>query len=108
MVNGLVETYLSARVKQKEKSKTLPFVYCGRVKYVSHEKGRSKPVHILFQNTDYDDFTYNENLANVYHCKPSDAGMTTKSRINRTRSISDERKRKYKKPEQTERKGLVT
>ncbi len=108
VVNGLVETYLFVRVKQKEKSKTLPFVYCGRVKYLSHEKGTSKPVHILFQNIDYDDFTDNANLVNVYRWKPSDAGMTTKSRINRTGSISDERKRKYKKPEQTERKGLVT
>lgn len=34
--------------------------------------------------------------------------MTTKSKISRTGSVSDERKRKYKKPEQTERKGLVT
>ena len=108
VVNGLVETYLFVRVRQKEKSKTLPFVYCGRVKFVSHEKGTSKPVHILFQNIDYDDFTDNANLVNVYRWKPSDAGMTTKSRINRTGSISDERKRKYKKPEQTERKGLVT
>ena len=45
---------------------------------------------------------------NVYRWKHSDAGMTTKFKINRTGSISDERKRKYKKPGQTERKGLVT
>ena len=37
-----------------------------------------------------DDFTDNANLVNVYRWKPSDAGMTTKSRINRTGSISDE------------------
>ena len=34
--------------------------------------------------------------------------MTTKSKISRTGSVSNERKRKYKKPDQTERKGLVT
>ena len=107
MVNGLVDTYLFVRVKQKEKSKSLPFVYCGRVKCVSHEKGTSKPVYILFHNINYDDFTDNANLVNVYRWKPSDAGMTTKSRINRTGSISDERKRKYKIPGQTERKSLV-
>lgn len=108
VVTGSVVTYLFVRVKQKEKSKTLPFIYCGRVKYVSHEKGTSKPVHILFQNIDYDDFTDNLDLLEVYRWKPSDAGMTTKSKISRTGSVSDERKRKYKKPEQTERKGLVT
>lgn len=59
VVTGSVVTYLFVRVKQKEKSKTLPFIYCGRVKYVSHEKGTNKPVHILFQNIDYDDFTDN-------------------------------------------------
>ena len=108
VVTGSVVTYLFVRVKQKEKSKTLPFIYCGRVKYVSHEKGTSKPVHILFQNIDYDDFTDNLDLLEVYRWKPSDAGMTTKSKISKTGSVSDERKRKYKKPEQTERKGLVT
>ena len=108
VVTGSVVTYLFVRVKQKEKSKTLPFIYCGRVRYVSHEKGTSKPVHILFQNIDYDDFTDNLDLLEVYRWKPSDAGMTTKSKISRTGSVSDERKRKYKKPEQTERKGLVT
>ena len=108
VVTGSVVTYLFVRVKQKEKSKTLPFIYCGRVKYVSHEKGTNKPVHILFQNIDYDDFADNLDLLEVYRWKPSDAGMTTKSSISRTGSVSDERKRKYKKPEQTERKGLVT
>lgn len=108
VVTGSVVTYLFVRVKQKEKSKTLPFIYCGRVKYVSHEKGTNKPVHLLFQNIDYDDFTDNLDLLEVYRWKPSDAGMTTKSKISRTGSVSDERKRKYKKPEQTERKGLVT
>ena len=108
VVTGSVVTCLFVRVKQKEKSKTLPFVYCGRVKYVFHEEGTSKPVHILFQNIDYDDFTDNLDLLEVYRWKPSDAGMTTKSKITRTGSVSDERKRKYKQPGQTERKGLVT
>ena len=108
VVNGTVVTYLFVRVRQKERTKTLPFIFCGRVKYVSYEEGTSKPVHILFQNIDYDDFTQNLDLLNVYRWKPSDAGMTTKSKITRTGTISDERKRKYKKPDKTERKGLVT
>ena len=108
VVSGSVVTFLFVRVKQKEKSKTLPFVYCGRVKYVSHEEGTSKPVHILFQNIDYDDFTENLDLLEIYRWKPSHAGMTTKSRITRKGSVSNERKRKYKKPDKTERRGLVT
>jgi hypothetical protein len=108
VVTGSIVTYLFVRAKQKEKSKALPFIYCGRVEYVSHEEGTSKPVHILFQNIDYDDFTDNLDLLEIYRWKPSDAGMTTRSKISRTGSVSDERKRKYKKPEQTERKGLVT
>lgn len=108
VVNGAVVTYLFVRVRQKDRTKTLPFVFCGRVKYVSYEEGTSKPVHILFQNIDYDDFTQNLDLLNVYRWKPSDAGMTTKSKITRTGTVSDERKRKYKKPDKTERKGLVT
>ena len=34
--------------------------------------------------------------------------MTTKSKISRRGSVSEERKQKYQKPEKTERKGLVT
>ena len=108
VVTGSVVTYLFVRVKQKEKSKTLPFIYCGRVKYVSHEEGTSYPVHILYQNIDYDDFTENLDLLEIYRWKPSDAGMTTKSKISRRGSVSNERNKKYQKPEKTERKGLVT
>ena len=60
------------RVNQKIKSKTQPFIYCGRLKYLSYEKGTAKPVHMIFQNIDYDDFyTQNEELIDIYLWKPS-------------------------------------
>ena len=33
----------------------------------------SKLVHIVFQNTDYDDFTENEELVDIYLWKPEEA-----------------------------------
>ena len=100
--------HLFVRVKQKYKSKTLPFIYCGRLKYISYEENTSKPVHIIYQNIDFDDFTQNENLLEVYRWKPSVAGMTSKSKIVKKGIITKERKQKYRKPDQTERQGLVT
>ena len=73
--------HLFIRIKQKEKSKTVPFFYCGRLVYISYEEGTSKPVHIIFQNIDYDDFTENKDLLDIYRWKPSDVGMTTNSKI---------------------------
>ena len=100
--------YLFVRVKPKYKSKTLPFVYCGRLKYISYEKNTSKPVHIIYQNIDFDDFTQNENLLEVYRWKPSTVGMTSKTTVVKKGIITKERKQKYRKPDQTERQGLVT
>ena len=57
VINGECETFLFVRITQKIKRKTQPFVYCGRVIYSDHEVGTAKPVHLVFQNLDYDDFT---------------------------------------------------
>lgn len=108
LVQDKMVPHLFIRIKQKEKSKTVPFVYCGRLGYVSYEEGTSKPVHIIFQNIDYDDFTENQDLLDIYRWKPTDVGMTTKSKITKKGNVSHERKKKYKKPNTTERKGLVT
>ena len=79
IVLGNTVPHLFVRIKQKQKSKTLPFIYCGRLRYDSHDINTSKPVHLIYQNIDYDDFTENSDLLQVYRWKPSDAGMTTKS-----------------------------
>ena len=74
----------------------------------THEPNTSKPAHIIFQNLDYDDFTNNQNLLEIYRWKPSSAGKSTKSTITKQGSISSGRKTKYKQPNETERRGLVT
>ena len=73
-----------------------------------HEQGTANPAHIIFQNIDYDDFTINPKLLEVYNWKPLSIGKTTKSKINKSGSISQSRQSKYRRPNQTERSGLIT
>ena len=108
LINGELTPYLLVRIKQKEKSKTLPFVYCGRLAFSEYEEGTARPVHIVFQNIDYDDFTDNRGLLDIYSWKPSKIGKTTKSNIKKSGLVSSTRKNKYRKPNETERTGLVT
>ena len=76
--------------------------------FETHEPNTSKPVHIIFQNLDHDDFTNDQDLLEIYRWKPSSAGKSTRSTITKQGSISSSRKAKYKKPNETERRGLVT
>lgn len=108
IVKGERTPHLFIRINPKIKSQTQPFVYCGRLIYSEHEKNTSKPVHIIFQNIDYDDFTDNEELIDIYLWKPKKIGKTTKSKISKKGIVSKRRKQVYKKPDETERKGLVT
>lgn len=107
IVTGKRTTHLFVRIQPKIKNKTQPFTYCGRLIYHEYEKGTSKPVHIIFQNIDYDDYTENEDLIDIYLWKPSKIGKTTKSKITKRDIISKKRKINYKKPNETESKGLV-
>lgn len=108
IVKGNLTPHLFVRVVQKIKNVTQPFIYCGRLVFDTHEEGTSKPVHMLFHNIDYDDHTTNDDLIDVYLWKPSKAGRETQSKINRQGVITPNRVRKYRKPNETERKGLVT
>jgi hypothetical protein len=108
IVTGKRAPHLFVRITPKIKDKTQPFVYCGRLTYFEHEEGTSKPVHVIFQNVDYDDFTENEDLLDIYLWKPIRIGKTTKSKIKKTGVVSSRRKQTYKKPNETERTGLVT
>jgi hypothetical protein len=108
VVRGELETHLFVRIAQKLKSKTQPFLYCGRLEYIEHDLDTSKPVHMVFQNIDYDDFTENEMLVNIYHWKPEKAGMTSSAKVTKKDLISPKRKTNYKPPTITERSGLVT
>ena len=99
--------HLLIRIRPKIKNVTQPFIYCGRLKYIEYEEGTYKPVHIIFQNIDYQDDTNNEDLLEIYTWKPTKIGKTTKSKISKKNIISKERKINYSKPNKTERSGLV-
>mgnify|MGYP006089873669 FL=1 len=108
LVNGDLDIYLFVRINQKVKGQTQPFVYCGRVTYLEHDPDTEKPVHIIFQNIDYDDFTKNEELTDIYLWKPEKVGMISGATITKKGIVSSKRKTSYTKPTKTERKGLVT
>ena len=106
--SGDVVPHLFARVTPKVKGATQPFVYCGRLVSPKHEEGTSKPLHLIFENIDYDDYTNNDDLMDIYLWKPSKAGGISGSKVNQQGIISPKRASQYKKPNKTERQGLVT
>ena len=108
IVNDNLIPHLFVRISPKIKNVTQPFIYCGRLTYLSYEEGTSKPVHMIYQNIDYDDYTQNEDLIDIYLWKPSSIGKTSRSKISNQGIVSKKRKKNYKKPNTTERKGLVT
>ena len=108
IVKGLRTPHLFIRVTPKVKNTTQPFVYCGRLKYVEYIEGTSKPVHLIFQNIDYQDDTENKDLLDVYFWKPDKIGGASQFKITNRETVSEDRKRKLKKPNITERSGLVT
>jgi hypothetical protein len=108
VINGELKAFLFVRLAQKIKGQTQPFIYCGRATYVEHDSNTSKPVHLVFQNIDYDDFTENEDLVDIYLWRPEKAGMTTSTKITKRGIVSSNRAKNYKAPTKTERKGLVT
>jgi hypothetical protein len=107
IVKGSRTPHLFIRITPKIKTTTQPFIYCGRLKYVEYVEGTSKPVHIIFQNIDYQDETENKDLLEVYFWKPSKIGGSSQYKITNRDVISEERKRQLKEPNVTERSGLV-
>ena len=108
IVRGSRIPHLFIRVSPRVKNTTQPFIYCGRLKYVEYVEGTSKPVHIIFQNIDYQDETENKDLLEVYFWKPDKIGGSSRFKITNREVVSEERKRKLKEPNVTERSGLVT
>ncbi len=108
IVRGTRTPHLFVRLRQKVRSKTQPFIYCGRLKYEEYEPGTAKPVHMIFQNIDYNDDTEDLGLLEIYNWRPEKAGKTSTSKISKNQVISQNRVQNYKKPNRTERSGLVT
>jgi len=108
ILSGDLSVYLFVRISQKIKSITQPFVYMGQLEYLEHDPKTSKPVHIIFGSMDYDDFTSNSLLKEIYDWEPSKIGKTSNSPITKKGQISERRQRNYSKPNKTESTGLVT
>ena len=108
IVKGQTSTHLFVRIHSKIKNITNEFTYCGRLIYDSYDPNTSNPVHIIFQNEDYDDNTLNDRLIDIYLWTPSKHGKKTTTSISKKGVVSKRRKRKYVKPNKTERIGLVT
>lgn len=102
IVNKEREVHLFCRLQQKVKGFTQPFYYCGELEYLDYDETTSKPVHLEFLAIDYDPNTSNEHLLELYNWKPEtnikETTKTTKKGLP---------KRGYKKPNFTERRGLV-
>lgn len=108
IVKGDVIPHLFVRVNPKIKSITQPFIYCGRLMYDKFEKNTSKPVHLRFISSDYDDMSENQDLLEIYSWKPEKIGRTSKTTLLSETKVSEKRKARYKEPNETERRGLVT
>jgi len=108
VINGIRIPHLFIRIVPKIKGKTQPYVYCGRLKYIEHDEKTSYPIHLIFQNLDFQDDTLNKNLSEIYSWKPEKIGAKTKVQQSKKGIISIDRITKYKKPNETERRGLVT
>lgn len=98
IVEGINDVYLFARINDKIKSKTVPFTYCGELVYDRYDKATKNPVHITFLNVDYDDFTKNNDLLNIYLWSPGKEGKKTSNKIIKKGVVSIRKKilkRKY-------------
>lgn len=108
LVTQELNVFLFVRVQQKIRRVTQPFIFCGELRYLEHDPATEKPVHIIFENIDYDDFTENEALVDIYLWKPEKVGRSSSTNISKKGVVSETRIRSYKKPNITERSGLVT
>jgi hypothetical protein len=108
ITTGRVQIHLFTRIHAKIKSKTQPFVYCGELKYFEFDKKTSKPVHLIFEAGQFDELTENESLLKIYQWRPKFSGMERSQKNAFTSKVSEKRKRIFKKPNETERRGLIT
>jgi hypothetical protein len=60
---------LFSRIHPKIKSKTQPFVYCGRLEYVEYDENKTRPVHIISLSLDPKDQLDEFNITYLSICK---------------------------------------
>jgi len=108
IVNKEKAIHLFCREYPKIKSKTQPFIYCGILEYLEHDSETSNPIHMIFKSIDYDDESFNDYLNNLYSWSPEKIGKESSNVKDMSNKVSPKRKKNYKRPTKTERKGLVT
>ena len=108
IVNKEIPILLFTRIHPKVKSQTQPFVYCGRLEYIEHDENTTRPIHIVYQSLDYDETTQNQNLIDIYNWKPEMIGKTSSNNVYLVKKLISRPKGEQKKPNYTERRGLVT
>lgn len=107
IVQSDVEVNLFVRISPRVKSKVQPFTYCGRLNYVDHDPNTFKPVHIVFQSMDFNEKSDSLNLLEIYDWKPENIGGTSTNYFKFVPK-GETQTREHKKPNYTERRGLVT
>ena len=107
IVQGDVEVNLFVRISPRVKSQVQPFTYCGRLNYIDFDVNTSKPVHLVLQSIDYDENSNFKNLIEIYNWKPETVGGSSNNYF-KFIPKGETNQREQKKPNYTERKGLVT
>ncbi len=108
IVKKEIPILLFSRISPKIKSLTQPFVYCGRLEYIEHDENTTRPIHFVYQSLDYDETTQNQYLIDIYNWKPEMIGRTSSNNVYLIKKQVSRPKGEQKKPNYTERKGLVT
>jgi hypothetical protein len=108
IVNKEIPILLFTRIYPKIKSQTQPFVFCGKLEYIEHDENTSKPIHLVYQSLDYDETTKNKSLIEIYNWKPEMIGKSSTNNVYQVKKSLLRSKSEQKKPNYTERKGLVT
>ena len=105
IISNTFQLLIFIRIKQKIKSKQQPFIFSGRFSYHTHDKSTNYPVRMDLLSLDYSPNTNSNELKSIYKWRPENSG---KSSVNKTSYSKKKKRSTYKKPNKTERKGLVT
>ena len=108
IVNGVRTPHLFIRITPKIKSKTQPFIYCGRLNYIDYVEGTYKPVHLIFHNVDYQESNENNDLNQVYSWKPQKIGGESRFNFIESTATTVHLRARLTKPSETERVAKVT
>lgn len=87
IITGAVEVVLFARIHDKVKGVTQPFLYCGRLVTKKVDNASNNPVHILFEALDYDPEARGV-LREIYQWNPTSKGLPVATAISAKGQVS--------------------